>query len=86
MPKYNAKKRGPITSGKPNVPSGLTAGETVDWVADDPGRAQAALEVERESDSPRTTVTGKVEKVAEAEGETDPKSEQRSDKPARKSR
>lgn len=82
MPKYNARKEGPVTSDKPNVPSGLNADETVAWVADDPERAQAALEVEQDSDSPRSTVTGKVEKVAAAgdEDTNDEKQNQRQDR------
>jgi hypothetical protein len=46
------------------VPDG-TADEVLAWVDDDPDRAAQALAVERARDKPRSTLAGKLERLAE---------------------
>lgn len=45
------------------VPSG-TAEDVLAWVGDDQSRALRALEAEKAGDNPRTTLIGKLEKLA----------------------
>lgn len=45
------------------VPTG-SASEVLAWVGNDPDRAQAALDAERERDAPRTTLTAGLERIA----------------------
>lgn len=44
------------------VPEGSIA-KVLDWVGDDPDRAQEALDVERESDNPRSTLVAQLEDI-----------------------
>ena len=44
------------TADLTDVPAG-TAPEVIDWIGDDPDRAQAALDAENQRDKPRSTVT-----------------------------
>lgn len=44
------------------VPEG-SVDEVMEWVGDDPDRAQAALDAENESDSPRSTLVQKLESL-----------------------
>jgi hypothetical protein len=48
-----------------DVPDG-NADAVLDWVGDDRDRARQALEVEQERDNPRSTLIGKLRKVAES--------------------
>lgn len=52
------------------VPEG-TVPEVVEEVGDDPELAKATLEAEKESDSPRSTLVEKLEKVAEEGDDTE---------------
>jgi hypothetical protein len=46
-----------------DTPPEGTAAEILEWVADDPTRAQAALDAENERDNPRSTLIDSLEKV-----------------------
>lgn len=48
------------------VPTG-TVQEVLDWVGDDPGRAQEALDAEQASDTPRTTLINQLESICPKE-------------------
>lgn len=49
-----------------DVPQG-TAAEVLDWVGDDPARAQAALDDENAQFAPRTTLVSRLETIASKE-------------------
>lgn len=49
-----------------DVPQG-TAAEVLDWVGDDPARAQAALDAENAQPTPRTTLVSRLETIASKE-------------------
>lgn len=53
----------PGKKATPEVPTG-SASEVLAWVGNDPDRAQAALDAERERDAPRTTLTAGLERIA----------------------
>jgi len=48
---------------KSEVPDGLSVAATLDWVSDDKARAEAALAVEKTSDSPRQTLLHSLERI-----------------------
>lgn len=52
----------PSGAGVEAVPEG-TANEVLDWVGDDPARAQQALAAEQARDKPRSTLIAKLEAV-----------------------
>lgn len=45
------------------LPEGLTVEETLEWVSNDKGRAQAALDAENGRDKPRSGVVSHLERL-----------------------
>lgn len=50
--------------GESKVPDG-SAKDVLDWVGDDPERAQAALDAEAAKDKPRSTLQADLKKIAD---------------------
>lgn len=60
-------------TGGPHLVPGSTAAEILEWVGDDPARAQAALDAEQAREKPRVTLVGKLEPLAaKADGDGGP--------------
>lgn len=57
------------TAADPDAVLSGTVQEVLDWVGDDPARAQAALDAEEAKEEPRVTLLEKLEPIAESGGD-----------------
>lgn len=70
--RYVPADTGPDTGPGPR----RTVSETLDWVGDDPARAEEALDAERASDKPRTSLVTRLEDLMDPDPEDEPETEE----------